>query len=110
MVGPPPAVAAVRVAVRGALRDLPTGALVLVACSGGPDSAALAAAAAFEAPRAGLRAGLVTVDHALQAGSAERAAAVAAWGAGAGLEPSVAVRVDVNGDGGPEAASRTLTV
>ena len=106
MVGPPPAVAAVRVAVRGALRDLPTGALVLVACSGGPDSAALAAAAAFEAPRAGLRAGLVTVDHALQAGSAERAAAVAAWGAGAGLEPSVAVRVDVNGDGGPEAAAR----
>ncbi|EXG79365.1 tRNA lysidine(34) synthetase TilS [Cryptosporangium arvum] len=106
MVGPPPAVAAVRVAVRGALRALPVGSLALVACSGGPDSAALAAAAAFEAPRAGLRAGLVTVDHALQAGSAERAAEVATWGTELGLEPSVAVRVAVGTAGGPEAAAR----
>ena len=52
---------------------------VLVACSGGADSLALAAATAFVAPRLGLRAGLVTVDHGLQDGSAERADAVAAW-------------------------------
>ena len=45
--------------------------LVLVACSGGADSLALAAATAFEAPRAGLRAGAVVVDHGLQAGSAD---------------------------------------
>ncbi|GAA0263104.1 tRNA lysidine(34) synthetase TilS [Cryptosporangium japonicum] len=106
MVGPPPAVAAVRVAVRAALRDLPTGSLVLVACSGGPDSVALAAATAFEAPRAGRSAGLVTVDHALQPGSAERAAEVATWGTKLGLEPSVAVRVSVGTGGGPEAAAR----
>lgn len=106
MTGPPPSVAAVRVAVRASLRELPAGELVLVACSGGPDSAALAAATAFEAPRAGLRAGLVTVDHGLQPGSGARAADVAAWGAELGLEPSLAVRVEVGADGGPEAAAR----
>ena len=40
-----------------------------MACSGGADSVALAAATAFEAPRVGMRAGLVTVDHGLQDGS-----------------------------------------
>ncbi len=61
--------------------------LVLVACSGGADSVALAAAAAFEGPRLGLRVGGVTVDHGLQSGSAARAAAVAALLADLGLEP-----------------------
>ena len=69
MTGPDPAVAATRLAVRDHFPDLPDGALVLVACSGGPDSLALAAALAFEAPRAGLRAGAVIVDHRLQEGS-----------------------------------------
>ncbi len=45
---------------------------MLAACSGGADSLALAAALAFEAPRLGLRAGGVTVDHGLQPGSADR--------------------------------------
>ena len=50
---------------------------------------------------------LVTVDHGLQHGSDERAAAVAAWGRGYGLDPAVAVRVEVAGrPGGPEAAAR----
>ena len=79
-----PAVAACRVAVRRGVADLPSGAAVLVACSGGTDSMALAAAALWELPRAGLRAGLICVDHRLQAGSAERAAAVIGWAAGAG--------------------------
>jgi len=87
-VGPAPPVAAVRNAVRDCVSDLPAGALVLAACSGGPDSLAMAAALAFVAPRAGLRAGGVTVDHRLQEGSASRAAAVAAALAGLGLEPS----------------------
>ena len=69
--GPHPAVAAVRQAVRRALAPLAPGDLVLAACSGGADSLALAAALAFEAPRLGLRGGGVTVDHGLQAGSAE---------------------------------------
>ncbi|WP_432955841.1 tRNA lysidine(34) synthetase TilS [Micromonospora haikouensis] len=102
-----PAVAAVRLAVRRALTGLPGAGPVLVACSGGADSLALAAAAAFVAPRLGRPVGLVTVDHALQAGSDRRAADVAAWAAGAGFAPAEAVRVDVAGrPGGPEAAAR----
>jgi tRNA(Ile)-lysidine synthase len=107
MAGPPPAVAAVRVAVRATLRELPTGGTVLVACSGGPDSTALAAATAFEAPRAGLVAGLVTVDHGLQAGSAERAASVVDWGLKQGFAFADVRPVVVSGPGGPEAAARS---
>src|SRR6476620_11101766 len=57
MPGPDPAVAATRLAVREHLADVPAGGVVLVACSGGPDSVALAAALAFEAPREGVRGG-----------------------------------------------------
>jgi tRNA(Ile)-lysidine synthase len=79
----------------------------MVACSGGADSLALAAATAFVAPRLGFRAGLVTVDHGLQSGSADRAAAVAEWGRSAGLDPVEVTTVDVTGrPGGPEAAAR----
>lgn len=105
--GPTAAVAAVRCAVRESLAGLDSSALVLVACSGGADSVALAAAAAFEAPRLGLRVGGVTVDHELQKGSAARAAAVAALLTGLGLEPVEVVAVDVSAhQGGPEAAAR----
>ncbi len=104
--GPEPEVAAVRRAVRASWHDLPAGATVLVACSGGPDSMALAAAVAFEAPRAGLLAGAVTVDHQLQPGSRERAEKVAADLAALGLAPVEVVTVAVTGDGGPEAAAR----
>ncbi|SFD57082.1 tRNA(Ile)-lysidine synthase [Micromonospora sediminimaris] len=102
-----PPVAAIRIAVRRALADLPTDGPVLVACSGGADSLALAAATAFVAPRAGRAAGLVTVDHGLQAGSRHRAEAVARWATEAGLAPVEVVRVEVAGrPGGPEAAAR----
>ncbi|MFM9597642.1 ATP-binding protein, partial [Streptomyces scabiei] len=70
-----PAVAEVRRAVRSGL-DGRAGA-ILVALSGGADSLALAAATAFEAPRLGIRAEAVVIDHRLQDGSAtiaERAA------------------------------------
>lgn len=110
MTGPDPAVARQRVAVRAALLDLAPEALVLVACSGGADSLALAAATAFEAPRAGLRAGAVVVDHGLQAGSAEVAGAAADRCRALGLEPVVVRRVAVGpptGGGGPEASART---
>jgi tRNA(Ile)-lysidine synthase len=106
MSGPAPAVAQVRLAVRGALDALAPGDLVLVACSGGPDSLALAAALAFEAPRAGLRAGAVTIDHGLQEGSAERAEQVAETLRKLGLGPVDVVAVAVGTDGGPEAAAR----
>ncbi|AAZ56930.1 tRNA lysidine(34) synthetase TilS [Thermobifida fusca] len=107
MSGPPPPVALVRTAVRRALRDLPAGSLVLVACSGGPDSLALAGATAFVAPRLGLRAGGVTVDHGLQEGSAERADTVAALLRNLGFDPVERVSVTVGTAGGPEAAARS---
>jgi tRNA(Ile)-lysidine synthase len=91
--GPSPAVAEVRNAVRDTLDDLDTGELVLAACSGGADSLALAAALAFVAPRAGLRAGGVTVDHGLQEGSVQRAATVAALMSKLGLDPVRAIAV-----------------
>lgn len=105
--GPVPAVAAVRLSVRRALVDTPAGSLVLVACSGGADSLALAAATAFEAPKLGLRAGAMTVDHQLQDGSGERAEAVAKALAGLGLDPVEVLTVVVAGAGGPEAAARS---
>ena len=102
----PPPVAAVRNAVRASLAGVVPGDLVLVACSGGQDSLALAAALAFVAPRAGLRAGAVTVDHGLQEGSAGRAAEVALTLRGLGLDPVRIVTVAVAGPGGLEAAAR----
>ncbi len=107
MAGPAPAVAAARTAVRAALADLPAGSLVLVACSGGADSLALAAATAFVAPRAGLRAGAVVVDHRVQAGSDVVAHEAAAVCRRLGLDPVDVRVVVVDGPGGPEAAART---
>jgi tRNA(Ile)-lysidine synthase len=101
-----PAVAAVRAAVRAHLSDLPPGCTVLVACSGGADSLALASAARFASQRANVHCGLVTVDHGLQAGSAERAAAVASWAESHGFAPVRVATVDARGPGGPEAAAR----
>ncbi len=117
MAGPVPAVAAIRSAVTAATSDLPDGSLVLVACSGGPDSLALAACTAFVAqrsvrlagrPHAGpvLRAGAVVVDHGLQRGSAGVAAAAAIKCRSVGLDPVAVVRVEVGVVGGPEAAAR----
>jgi tRNA(Ile)-lysidine synthase len=112
-VGPHPAVAAIRHAVRVSLSTLAPGDLVLVACSGGADSLALAAAVAFEAPKAGILAGGITIDHGLQPGSAEQAGRVCRVLTELGLSPALAVRVDVPAPGGsdpyqgPEAAART---
>jgi tRNA(Ile)-lysidine synthase len=108
--GPGVAVAEVRNAVRACLSDLTGGDLVLVACSGGADSLALAAATAFVAPRLDLRAGGVTVDHGLQPGSGERATGVAGLLARLGLDPVRSAAVTMPADGtarvGPEAAAR----
>ncbi|KAA6214776.1 tRNA lysidine(34) synthetase TilS [Streptomyces albofaciens JCM 4342] len=140
--GPHPAVAAIRVAVRRVLHDVLThhtsqtpapahaaqqpvaagparpaeapspspaadaAPLVLVACSGGADSMALASALAFEAPKLGVRAGGITVDHGLQEGSDLRAAEVVVRLRALGLDPVEAVAVEVGVAGGPEAAAR----
>lgn len=97
-----PALLAVRRAVVTNLADLPGDALVLVACSGGADSLAMAAGSAIS----GHRVGAVVVDHGLQAGSAEVAALAAAQCSGLGLAPVQVRRVQVSGPGGPEAAAR----
>lgn len=107
--GPHPAVADVRRAVRLSLADLAqrgSNDLVLVACSGGADSLALAAALGFSAPRLGLRSGLLTVDHGLQEGSAERAREIVRLAPTLGLDPAEALTVTVGRAGGPEAAAR----
>ncbi|WP_374684340.1 tRNA lysidine(34) synthetase TilS [Streptomyces sp. ODS05-4] len=80
--------------------------LVLVACSGGADSMALASALAFEARKLAVRAGAITVDHGLQPGSDQRAAEVAQRLRALGLDPVEAVSVTVGRAGGPEAAAR----
>jgi len=114
--GPSAAVAAVRCAVRATLTatdinpqmadDGADRPLTLVACSGGADSVALAAAAAFEGAKLGWRVGGVTVDHGLQAGSANQATMVAGLLVDLGLEPVEVEAVVVTGAGGPEAAAR----
>ncbi len=97
------AVTEVRRAVRAALADLAPDDLVLVACSGGPDSVSLASALRAERSRAGA----VVVDHGLQAGSARTAAVAATWLREAGLDPVVVVEVAVTASGdGLEAAAR----
>ncbi|PPL19873.1 tRNA lysidine(34) synthetase TilS [Microterricola pindariensis] len=107
-----PAIADVRRAVREGLLaafeapDAADSPLVLVALSGGADSLALAAATAFEAPRAGLRAGAVVIDHGLQDGSAAIAARAAEQARGLGLDPVHVVAVAVGDEGGMEAAAR----
>jgi len=113
-----PAVAAIRSAVRGDLADLtdltdlterPERLLVLVACSGGADSLALAAATAFVAPRAGLRAGAVLVDHGWSAGSAQVAEQAADVCRSLGLDPVLVVTAAAAPAGvGPEAAARVV--
>ncbi|MET8679289.1 tRNA lysidine(34) synthetase TilS [Streptomyces sp. NPDC004647] len=114
--GPHPAVAAIRLAVRRVLHDILNdqsrgepphdGPLVLVACSGGADSMALASALAFEAPKLNIRAGGVTIDHGLQPGSGLRAAEVVARLGALRLDPVEAIPVRVGRAGGPEAAAR----
>ena len=111
MVGPDPAVAALRNAVRSMLHDpqgpdRDQGDLILVACSGGPDSLALAAALAFVAPRLGLRAGAVVGNHGLQAGAASTASAAAAACRDLGLDPVIVETVTVDSAGGVEGAAR----
>ena len=102
-----PDLAAVRRAVRQSVADLPAGSLALVACSGGADSLALLAGAAFELTRAGRRCGAVVVDHGLQHGSGDVATWAAEQSRGLGADPVQVVPVEVGTTGGPEGAART---
>lgn len=102
------AVAEIRRAVRVELDDLEPGDVIVAAVSGGPDSMAVAAALAAEAPKLTLRAVALTIDHGLQPGSRERAEQVASQCAGLGLEAAevIAVTVERPLSGGLESAAR----
>jgi tRNA(Ile)-lysidine synthase len=111
--GPDPAVAAVRLAVRQTLPALTDGpdvrraAPVLVACSGGADSLALLAATVFELRRAGTPVVGAVVDHGLQPGSAEHTARVVEQMAALGADETASIRVTVDpGPRGVEAGAR----
>lgn len=96
----------VRRAVRESLSDVTPGT-VLVACSGGPDSLALAAATVVELGRVGLRPGAVTVDHGLQGGSAARARELGGLLVSWGFDPVEVVHLPVASYGsGPEGDAR----
>jgi tRNA(Ile)-lysidine synthase len=109
--GPAPAVAAVRLAVRrtlaGCLGSVSGAGPAVVACSGGADSLALLAATVFEARKLAVPVIGATVDHGLQPGSAERAAAVVQQMQRLGATDTVSVQVSVLPAGqGIEAAAR----
>ncbi|MEU6134982.1 tRNA lysidine(34) synthetase TilS [Nocardioides sp. NPDC047086] len=102
-----PSLAAVRRPVRATLERLEPGEKVMVACSGGADSLALASAAVFEGHKLGLHIIGATVDHGLQDGSDVQAAKVVGQLAEMGVDETVTATVEIQADGeGPEAAAR----
>ncbi|MFC7489989.1 MULTISPECIES: tRNA lysidine(34) synthetase TilS [unclassified Knoellia] len=107
MSGPHPSTAKIRYAVRAALADLSPESLVLVACSGGGDSMALAEAVTHEARHGSWSAGAVVVDHGLQPDSAHVAQQAAQRCRDLGLDPVVVERAVTSDSGsGLEAAAR----
>jgi tRNA(Ile)-lysidine synthase len=107
-----PVVGAARKMLQDALAAAGYPDRVLVACSGGPDSLALAAVAAYFGRRGHVdghpvSVGAVVVDHQLQPGSAGVAATTARTLEELGLSPVTIRTVEVASSGaGPEAAAR----
>jgi len=105
--GPHPAVAATRNAVREALDGVDMGARIWVACSGGPDSLALAAAASFVGHREGFLVGAIIVDHGLAPDSGIVAEKAIGQVHKAGIVTAFVEKVVVGREGGLEAAARS---
>jgi tRNA(Ile)-lysidine synthase len=101
----PAATAEVRRAVRAALDARPAPAVV-VACSGGADSLALADATAHVGAARGTAVHGLVVDHGLQAGSDAQAGRACAMLAGLGVDARVATVTVTEAGDGPEAAAR----
>jgi tRNA(Ile)-lysidine synthase len=101
-----PATLAVVQAVDAALSD--GDRWLTIACSGGPDSLALAAATCRVATRCNLPYDAVVVDHGLQPGSIQVAERTAQQLAEVGITDVsvVAVEIDPTSPAGPEAAAR----
>lgn len=98
--------AVARHAVRADLAELTAGDKILVACSGGADSVALAFAIAKEAPTKAISIYAITIDHGLQPGSSAQAQKVAKWLGDLGYRQVSVVKVEVGTAGGLEAAAR----
>lgn len=108
MAGPHTTVARARNELRALLSraHIAPGRRLLVACSGGSDSMALAQAALFVGSREGYLVDSVTVDHGLRGDSAREAEHVAAQLRAMGVRSAETVRVSVGESGGPEAGAR----
>lgn len=97
-----------RRAVRTALADVAPGRCVLLACSGGSDSLALAIAVAAEAPKFGLTVRAAVVDHQIREGSEREARAVAEQLEHMRIDSTV-LTPKLSGEGlGPEGEARTM--
>ncbi|MCK2237765.1 MULTISPECIES: tRNA lysidine(34) synthetase TilS [unclassified Crossiella] len=105
MSAPDPAVSQVRTALRRFLDRHRVTGQIAVACSGGADSLALAAATVHCGRKRDLDVHGLVVDHRLQPGSAEVAARAAEQLRELGASARV-LTVEVTGPGGPEAAAR----
>ena len=92
----------------GVHEPTPEAPLVLVACSGGRDSIALAAVAHIVCSSLGLRCGAAIVDHGINAHSAEVTAQTVAQCQSIGLSPVMSRRVSIGevSGRGMEAAAR----
>ncbi len=102
------AMVAIRTPVRTCLSKIPAGDSVIVACSGGADSLALAYAVAQEAPKLALAPIGVTIDHQLQAGSRSQAERVVAQLQEMGIGQAQIVQVCVVDIDGIEASARRV--
>ncbi len=96
---------AVHVAVRDCLREV--AGLVLVACSGGPDSLTLAAVTVRTAQAHGFRAGAVVVDHGWSAEASAAGVRAAEQCRELGLDPVELLMVDAGGPRGPDGSAES---
>lgn len=112
MAGPHPTVAAARRSLRSLLQDagITPGSRLLLACSGGSDSMALAQAALFVGSRDGYVVDALIVDHGLREESAREAEHVREQLRELGVRNADVVRVTLGSGGGPEAEARSAEV
>lgn len=97
----------IRSAVRAHLNDCLPGDVVIVACSGGADSLALAYALAKEAEKLALQVIGVSIDHQLQSESGEQARKVERQLESMGI-PTEIIQVSVEVTDGMEASARRV--
>lgn len=98
----------IRSAVRAGLSNCSPGDVVIVACSGGADSLALAYALSKEAEKLALQVVGVTIDHQLQSNSRVQAETVVKQFESMGIATSEIIPVTVDVTDGMEASARRV--